>query len=596
MKLVCLIKQVPHPEAIEFDEGTKTLKREGVPLQLSLFDRWAVQQAVSLRAQVGGEVVVMTMGPPQAEEALRETIALGADRCIHLSDRLFAVADTIGTSRTLALALKKEEADLVLCGRKTLDAETWQVPPEVAAFLGWPVLTSVSELAIGDGRVHATRETDEGEDVYEVELPAVLSIARPPTEGASGISSEPAPGRIELWTANDLVPDAQPNDKRFGQTGSPTRVLAVRDATPKRAAERAVDPADAVARTQARLEALETAPATWQKPGHIAERPGKSYDCWTAVELIAGHATRHSLELVGKSRELAGKLGGRSVALVAGHGVAAATQDAIRHGAEVVYELDDPLLGKYHPELQAAALRQVVERERPHVLLIPATTNGRDYGPLLAGQLQLGMTGDCVNVDIAKAGRLLQTKPAYGGNIVSVIMGSTTPQLATVRPRMFEPVEPRDGASAEIQRVALDQLPEPRTRLVEHRSSPASAAYRIDEADLVVLVGPEVGGVEAAREIEELSERAGAAVGGTREVCAAGWLSQNRHVGLYGRPIAPRLLVTVGVPGDFEHLTGFVKAGVIVAVNENANAAMLEAADVSLVDSWQEALPALLQI
>src|ERR671937_3082371 len=193
MKIVCLVKQVPRGDAIEFDEETKSLKREGVPLELNRFDAYVIAHAARLRDERGGEVVALTMGPPQAEEALRLALALGADRCIHLSDRLFAVADTIGTSRTLALALKKEEADLVLCGRKTLDAETWQVPPEVAAFLGWPVLTSVSELAIGDGRVHATRETDEGEDVYEVELPAVLSIARPPTEGASGISSEPAP-------------------------------------------------------------------------------------------------------------------------------------------------------------------------------------------------------------------------------------------------------------------------------------------------------------------------------------------------------------------------------------------------------------------
>src|SRR5439155_639445 len=95
----------------------------------------------------GGEVVAMTMGPPQAEEALRLALALGADRCVHLSDRVFALADTLGTSRTLALAIRKEGGDLVLCGRKTLDSETWQVPPEVAAFLGLPHVTSVTPRA-----------------------------------------------------------------------------------------------------------------------------------------------------------------------------------------------------------------------------------------------------------------------------------------------------------------------------------------------------------------------------------------------------------------------------------------------------------------
>ena len=147
MKIVCLIKQVPRPDAIEFDPDTRTLRREGVPLILNPFDATAVAEAVALRESVGGEVIAMTMGPPQAEQALRTCLALGADRCILLSDRVFAVADTLGTSRTLALALQKEGGvDCVLAGHKTVDSETWQVPPEVASRLAWPHMTNVVEL------------------------------------------------------------------------------------------------------------------------------------------------------------------------------------------------------------------------------------------------------------------------------------------------------------------------------------------------------------------------------------------------------------------------------------------------------------------
>ena len=173
MKIICLVKQVPVIGAIEFDEETHTLKREGVPLELNVFDGYAVRHAAAL----GDEVVAMTMGPPQAADCLHECLALGVDRCIHLSDRVFAVADTLGTSRTLALAIRKEGADLVLCGRKSTDSETWQVPLEVAAFLGWPHLTSV--VAIEPG-LHVTRETDSGEEVFEVDAPAVLSVSAPP--------------------------------------------------------------------------------------------------------------------------------------------------------------------------------------------------------------------------------------------------------------------------------------------------------------------------------------------------------------------------------------------------------------------------------
>jgi electron transfer flavoprotein alpha subunit len=233
-------------------------------------------------------------------------------------------------------------------------------------------------------------------------------------------------------------------------------------------------------------------------------------------------------------------------------------------------------------------VRSVVEQHRPHVLLIPATGRGRDYGPRAAGELELGMTADCVGVDIARAGRLLQHKPAYGGNIVSVIMGATTPQLATVLPRMYEPLKPRDGAEFEVRTLDLGALPEPRVRLVERSEDRTS--YLIDEADVVSLLGPGLGSADPIPRIEAEAEAVGAVVAGTREVCQAGWLEPTRSVGLLGRPVAPRLLVAVGVPGDDEQTGGFVKAGVVVAVGADEGAPIREAADVVVEGDWQQTL------
>jgi electron transfer flavoprotein alpha subunit len=331
-------------------------------------------------------------------------------------------------------------------------------------------------------------------------------------------------------------------------------VLAVRDVTPARAGRR-VENGEQLA-TAVRALAAERGPAAteWEKPPRLGDKPGKSYDAWALVEMVDGQATSASLELLAKGRELAGKLGGRNIALVLGsdvHGIAATLG---RHGAERVVVVDDERLETYHPELWSAALAQVLRRYRPHALAIPATANGRDFGPRTAGELQLGMTGDCVNLGIDRAGRLIQTKPAYGGNIVSIIMGSTTPQLATVRPRMFSRLEPRE-AVADVERFELDGLPEPRARLVERRAAPA---FDLDEADVVVLLGP-----DAPPDFRP----EGAAIAGTREACERELVARNRQVGLYGRAVAPPVLVAVGVPGDFEQLTGFVKAGVVVSIN-----------------------------
>ncbi len=246
MKIVCLVKQVPRADSIEFDQETKQLRREGVPLLLNPFDAAAVAHAAAHKDKTGAEVIAMTMGPPQAADALRTCLALGADRCIHLSDRAFAVADTLGTSRTLALAIQKEgEVDLVVCGRKSTDSETWQVPPETAAFLGWPHVTSVVETELVGDRLRATRETDEGYETWELATPAVVSVAYGRDTNGSG------DGPIDVWTAGDLVGDVHENDKRFGQPGSPTRVLAVRDVTPQRSGERFSELAPAAERIRA---------------------------------------------------------------------------------------------------------------------------------------------------------------------------------------------------------------------------------------------------------------------------------------------------------------------------------------------------------
>src|SRR5437868_3263116 len=413
MKIVCLIKQVPRPDAIEFDQETRSLKREGVPLILNPFDARAVAEAVRLRETAGGEVIAMTMGPPQSEEALRGCLGLGADRCIQLSDRVFALADTIGTSRTLALALSKEGSDLVLCGRKALDAETSQVPPEVAAFLDRPHVTSAVGLALEGDSLRVRRETDDGEETVEVPLPAVVSLARAEREPAE---AEPGEGRIDVWGAADLVDDVRENDKRFGQTGSPTRVLAVHDATPRRSGERLDSIEEAAARIR-ELAAERPAGATaWEKPGHLAKEPGAFYDCWTLVEIAAGRATRPSLELLAKGRELSGKLGGSNVALVLGHDVAGAVEDVSRHGADLIHVGEHEALRDYVPERWVAAVRSVVERERPPVWLFPATLRYRDLGPPVAGELAYGMTADCVDLGIDRPGRLGQHQPPYGGH------------------------------------------------------------------------------------------------------------------------------------------------------------------------------------
>ena len=417
----------------------------------------------------------------------------------------------------------------------------------------------------------------------------MCSVALPP--GGTTVYVEPvadAGGKIVVWSSSDLVPDPRPGDKRFGQTGSPTRVLAVHDVTPERARELLEDPAEAARRAHALVAERPRPSSAWEKPERLGEKPGHSYDCWCMVELVDGRVARVSLELLGKARELAGKLGGRTVALLLGHGLDEAAREAVRHGAEAAVVVDDERLQEYQPDLWADALVQVLERERPHALLIPATSKGRDYGPRAAGALELGMTGDCVDLGIDRGGRLVQHKPAYGGNIVSVIMGATTPQLATVRPRMFELLEPSDSAEGDVRAFELDGSGPTRARLVEHDAR--DRAFELDEAEVVIAVGGGVGDSAAVEEIGLLAGELGAAVGGDRGACDLGLVPRSRQLGQLGRSVAPRLYVAVETEGDYEHAAASVKAGVIV-VFKSSNASVTGTADIAVAGDWRETLP-----
>ncbi|MGH7820345.1 MAG: electron transfer flavoprotein subunit beta/FixA family protein, partial [Candidatus Binatia bacterium] len=225
MKYVVLVKQVPDVSEMQFDPGTRRLRREGVRLEVSSFDVRALLRALELRAGTGGEVVAVTMGPPQARDALVHCLALGADRGVHLVDPAFAGSDTLATARALALALRREGFDLVLCGKSSVDAETGQVGPEVAELLDVPQVTAARRLDLDAERrrLKTERETDFGFESVECQLPALVSAAE-------DLAAERFPKRAEKEAAKAKpitevsAAELSADPQIFGAAGSPTRV------------------------------------------------------------------------------------------------------------------------------------------------------------------------------------------------------------------------------------------------------------------------------------------------------------------------------------------------------------------------------------
>ncbi len=228
MNIVICIKQVPGTTEIKIDPKTNTLVREGVKSIVNPFDAYALEEGVRLKERYGGKVTVITMGPPQAEEALRETISLGADDAILLSDRAFAGSDTWATSYVLSkAAAKMADYDIIICGRQTLDGDTGQVGPELSEMLKIPFISYVSKVEeIKDKYIRVQRMIEEGHEEIETTLPAVITVAKeinvprlPSLRGSMKAKS----AKITVWTAADIGVETD----KAGISGSPTRVVKI---------------------------------------------------------------------------------------------------------------------------------------------------------------------------------------------------------------------------------------------------------------------------------------------------------------------------------------------------------------------------------
>lgn len=237
MHAIVCIKQVPDTTDVKVNPETGTLIREGVPSIVNPFDTYAIEEALRLREKFGGKVTVISMGPPQAKEALKEAIAMGADEAILLSDRAFAGSDTWATAYTLANAIRKiGDFDVILCGKQAIDGDTGQVGPGIARQLDIEQLTyvfKIQEIDFQAKRIQVERLLEEGREVVETRLPALLTVVKdinqPRYPTIMGIRRATRT-EIPVWTAADL-PDARPD--LLGLKGSPTQVVRVFNPPPR---------------------------------------------------------------------------------------------------------------------------------------------------------------------------------------------------------------------------------------------------------------------------------------------------------------------------------------------------------------------------
>jgi electron transfer flavoprotein alpha subunit len=313
-------------------------------------------------------------------------------------------------------------------------------------------------------------------------------------------------------------------------------------------------------------------------------------------ELQAGHLSSSTAEVIAAARMLVQQAGHTVAVGLVGSEVDPAAVEAIQAGADCVYTVQDALLGSMQPDLYLTALHALCQTATPQIILCARTALGRELAPRLACRLGVTLLADCLEISLeAPSGRLVATRPVYGGNVLARLCCSATPQIAALRPKVYTPLPPDPQRQGDVVRVPVTLAASMAKVTVLREEIAARAEVRLEDARIVVAGGRGLGGPEPFRELQELAGMLGAGIGASRAAVDAGWVPGHWQIGLTGRTITPDLYITVGISGASQHMAGCANAKAILAVNTDREANIFRAARYGVVGNWQEFLPAFIQ-
>ncbi len=319
---------------------------------------------------------------------------------------------------------------------------------------------------------------------------------------------------------------------------------------------------------------------------------------WSGVAVYVDHVDGQihpvTYELIGKARELAAVVNQKVYALLLGHGVTAQSEELLHYGVDKVFVYDDGALERFRIQPYTAAFADFVNAVKPTAILVGATTVGRQLAPRAAARLRTGLTADCTKLEMNPNTDLVQIRPAFGGNIMAQILTpNTRPQMATVRYKVMTAPERSSEARGEI--VPCTLAPEQLACAVEVLDVvPKPPEQSIEGADVLVVAGRGVKKQADLAMLEELATLLGGQLACTRPMAEAGWMDAKRQVGLSGRTVRPRLILTCGVSGAIQFVAGMDHAETIVAINADEKAPIFKVAHYALVGDMYEILPRLI--
>jgi len=308
------------------------------------------------------------------------------------------------------------------------------------------------------------------------------------------------------------------------------------------------------------------------------------------TEQINGEFRKPSYETISEARRIADRSGGQVIALIMGSCIDKLSSIPAQYGADKVLTADDEKLSASNPDIAAAVVKTAAESNEAGIILMPATTQGRDLAPRVAAQMDAGLAEDCLSLQI-EGGKFQANRPMYAGKVIATVDISSKIKMATLRPNVFEASEPDTSRSASVESLSVPDT-SPKSTLKEFKAA-GDAKMDLTEADIIVTGGRGMKEAGNFSRLEDLADLLGGVVGATRAAVDAEWRPHSDQVGQTGKTVSPNLYMMFGASGSIQHWAGMSGAKCIVAVNKDPEAPIMGKADYSIVGDLFEVLPAL---
>lgn len=319
-------------------------------------------------------------------------------------------------------------------------------------------------------------------------------------------------------------------------------------------------------------------------------------DIWVFAEQEDGVLSGTTFELLAKAHDLKAKLGGTDavVAVLLGSGVAGLAPTLFAYGAEKVIVAENDALAQYSARPYEKALVQLCEKRKPSIFLFAASVQGRDVAPRVMCSLRTGLTADAIDLNVDEEGTFVQTTPNFGGNILShIAIPEKRPQMVTVHPRVFEPFEPKEGATGELITETVDVEPDSDYVVVESTKK-VYDGKPIDECDVLVAGGRGIKSEEDLSELRKLAGLIGGELACSRPLCDCGWMPHEEQIGQSGTTVKPKFILNVAISGSVQYLAGMQNAGCIMSINHTASAPIYDVSHYGAVIDYRKLIPAVI--